>query len=322
MDVIQLYEDFNVSYMTEGHKHCREGFVNTECPFCTGNPGLHLSYNIENNYYVCWRCGWKSIENVLMKLLNVEYTQAKSIAEQYGSAFSRTPVNNTPVKVRIRPHKLPTHTGPLQTNHIRYLEQRGFDPEYLEWEWRLVGTGPVSFLDKLSYNYRIIIPFFWNGVQVSFDARDVTGKAMNKYQACPKTRELIPHKDILYGKQEYWKETGICVEGPTDVWRMGPHAFATSGIKFTEKQIRIIAKTFKRVAVMFDDSPVIENRLSISSISKNAGISMELQAKAQANLLINELRFRGVDAFRVPIKGDPGGMKQNEANYLIKQLIK
>lgn len=32
--------------------------------------------------------------------------------------------------------------------------------------------------------------------------------------------------------------------------------------------------------------------------------------------------FRGVDAFRVEIRGDPGSMKQSEADYLVKQLIK
>jgi len=323
MDIIQLYEDFNISYMTEGHKHCRPGFVNTECPFCSGNPGLHLSYHIEENYYVCWRCGWKSIENVLMKLLNVEYAQAKNIAEQYGGVSHAYNKESSIVKVRIRPHKLPSHTMPLQINHRQYLERRGFDPEYLEWEWGLLGTGAVSFLDKLSYNHRIIIPFIWNGVQVSFDSRDITGRAPNKYQACPKVREAIPHKNILYGKQTGWKSTGICVEGPTDVWRMGIRSFATSGIKFTAEQLRVIAKTFKRVAVIFDDSSEIDTRFfNLDSINSNAAISMEMQAKEQAKLLVNELKFRGIDAFRVPIKGDPGGMKQSDANYLIKQLIK
>ena len=43
MDIVQLYQDHNVDFMTEGHPHCRPGWVNTVCPFCTGNPGYHLS---------------------------------------------------------------------------------------------------------------------------------------------------------------------------------------------------------------------------------------------------------------------------------------
>ena len=119
--------------------------------------------------------------------------------------------------------------------------------------------------------------------------------------ACPGDRELIPHKNILYGKQEAWKETGICVEGPTDVWRFGINSFGTSGIKYTPKQVRVISSIFNRVAVCFDDDP---------------------QAIIQANKIVAELRFRGVDAFRVDIEGDPGSMKQEDADYLVKQLMK
>jgi hypothetical protein len=182
------------------------------------------------------------------------------------------------------------------------LEKRGFDPEYLEKEWNLLGTGPVSLLDNINYKHRIIIPFLWNNSQVSFDSRDITGKHTSKYMACPKNREQIPHKEILYGKQSKWGNTGICVEGPTDVWRFGTRSFATSGIKYTNYQTRIIAKTFSRVAVCFDGG--------------------ETQATNQARILIGELKFRGVDAFMVNIDGDPGSMKQSEADYLVKQLTK
>lgn len=306
MDIIQLYQDFGVFYMTEGHKHCREGWVNVECPFCSGNPGYHLSYNLDGNYYTCWRCGWKPIPKVIGKLLNVSEDEAKHITKQYGYYISSTS-KQPEVKIRGKSHKLPSNTSALLPSHKRYLEGRNFDPDYLEKEWHLLSTGPISLLDNLDYKHRILIPFIWNSQQVSFDSRDVTGKHMAKYMACPKDRELIPHKDILYGKQECWGETGICVEGPTDVWRLGVNAFATSGIKFTNRQIRIIAKTFKRVAVCFDGA---------------SPTSKELQAVEQAKILIEELKFRGVNAFEIKISGDPGSMKQSEANYLVKQLIK
>ena len=45
------------------------------------------------------------------------------------------------------------------------------------------------------------------------------------------------------------------------------------------------------------------------------------QAKIQANKIVAELKFREVDAFRVDIEGDPGSMKQSDADYLVKQLI-
>jgi len=301
MDIIKLYQDFSIPYQTEGHKHCRPGWVNIECPLCTGeHEGLHLGFHLDGNYYSCYRCGGNSIYKVLSALLKItNYKELKAIIERYDTVIlkSKEPL----VKMRAKAHRLPSNCEPLQANHRHYLEKRGFDPDYLESTWGLLGTGVYSKLDNIDYKHRIIIPFYWEGKQVSFDSRDITGKDPGRYKACPKDRELIEHKHILYGKQTEWKDSIILVEGCTDVWRLGVKSASVSGIKFTPKQVRVIAQIFKRVAVCFDDDP---------------------QAKIQANKMIAELKFRGVDAFRVDIEGDPGSMKQEDADYLVKQLIK
>jgi hypothetical protein len=310
MDIIQFYTDYSIPYYTEGYKQCRSGYVNIDCPFCTGNPGPHLSYNIEQDYWLCWRCGWKKPSLVISTLLNTNEQEAYKIIKQYGGrSYTKEPI----VKIGIKPFKLPTHTGPFQLNHKKYLESRRFDPDKLEREFGLLGTGPISKItDKdydLDYRFRIIIPFYWNDKIVSFDSRDITNKHIAKYMACPGDREIIPHKSILYVSQFFRQEnvsTAICVEGPSDVWRFGRTSFATSGIKFTTDQLRLISKMFKRVAVIYDGP---------------SETSQELEAYNQASILIGELKFRGVDAFRVEIKGDPGSMKQSEADYLVKQLI-
>jgi hypothetical protein len=305
MNIKQLFNDYGIIYATEGNKHTSPGWVNIHCPFCEGSQNFHLGYHLINDYFTCYRCGWHSTTEVLSNILQVDWKEAKSIVKLYGgSSFAK--VDQSKIVIRKKSHKLPTHTMPLQANHKKYLEDRGFDADYLEKEWSLVGTGPISMLDHLNYKHRIVIPFFWDNVQVSFDTRDITGKAMNKYQACPLERETIPHKEIIFGKQEKWKDVGICVEGPFDVFRFGVNSFATSGIKFVPKQVRLIAKTFKRVAICFDGP---------------SETSQELEAYNQANILVSELKLRNVDAFRVDIKGDPGKMSQEESNYLVKQLI-
>lgn len=298
MDIIQLYQDYKIQYQTEGHKHCRPGWVNTECPFCSGNSGVHLGAPLDGSRFYCWRCGWHPAEEVISKLLDTSKSKAKQIIKEYDGLViaSRQPIP----KIRVKAHRLPSGTFPLLQQHTTYLEQRGFDPPRITREWGLLGTGPISLLDSISYNHRIVAPIFWDGKQVTFQARDITGKHPLKYLACPKERELIHHKHILYGKQEKWKGTGICVEGITDVWRLGEHSFCTFGIEFTPYQVRIIAKQFKRVAVVFDD---------------------ETQAKKQARKLIAELGFRGVDAFPVDIQGDPGSMKDDDANHLLQSIL-
>lgn len=300
MDILQLYQDFSVDHKTEGHKHTRLGWVNVECPWCTGNPGYHLGYNLQGNFYFCWRCGYHKIAPTISKLIHVPEKEAYHLIKGYGLLIPKSGKEHI-VKIRAKAHRLPSGVIPLQRQHVRYLQERNFDSDYIVSLWHIMATGPVSMLDHIDYKHRIIIPYIWNGEQVSFDARDITDKSNSKYMACPKDRELIPHKDILYGKQSEWRDTGICVEGPTDVWRLGVHSFATSGIKYTNKQVREMAKAFKRIFVVFDDDP---------------------QAIVQSKLLVAQLKYRGVDAFRIDIEGDPGSMKQEEADYFVKQLIR
>jgi hypothetical protein len=213
-------------------------------------------------------------------------------------------INRSLVSIKSKDKKefaFPTNvTDFLYESHKKYLSKRDFDPIMLQEIWGIKSLSPDSKLDGISYAHRILIPYNWNGQTVSFDSRDVTGKQSNKYQACPKEREEVEHKRILYGNQEAWGSTGIGVEGCTDVWRLGERACAVSGIKFTHAQVRVIANTFKKFAVVFDD---------------------ESQAQAQAGKLVAELKARGVHAWKEKIKGDPGGLTNKEAKQLVKTIL-
>lgn len=304
MDIIQLYRDFNVPFATEGHKHCREGWVNTTCPFCTGNPGLHLGYHLTDDYYVCWRCGWKSTYKTLAVLLHVTDQEAKEIARKYGGKSRRVVSSNS--IIRHKRFRLPPSTASMNNQHRKYLIKRKFDPDTIERIWNVQGTGPISIMDNISYSHRLVIPIYWENRKndnsiVSFQTRDITNKHILRYIACPEQREIVKHKHIFYQAIPTKEiDTCICVEGVTDAWRFGYGAIAVFGIKYTKFQVREISKRFKRVFVMFDEDP---------------------QAVIQARKLASELTFRGVDAEPITIKGDPGDMSQDEANTLKKRLL-
>lgn len=298
MDIIRLYQDYSVPHATEGHKHCRPGWVNTACPFCTGNVGVHLGWNLQDEYYKCWRCGWHSPVNTIMALLHIPIDEAYHLVKQYG--INRTVIQAKPRKRGV--FKFPSGVERLNTQARNYLNNRGFNASELKRQWKLKSLGPLSTLEKGYYKHRILIPYIWNGQTVSFDTRDITEKQKDKYKACPKHLERIERKKILYGNQEQWGETGICVEGPTDVWRFGVNSFAVSGINYTPAQVRLIAQIFERVFIVFDTEPT---------------------AQKAARKLRAELRLRGVTAqiVALPNGGDPGEMKQTDADEFVNKLI-
>jgi hypothetical protein len=302
MDILRLYQDYGIPIAPEEDKHHRYGWVNTECPFCSNlpgsNPGYHLGWNEDEEYFYCWRCGWKPPIKTIATLLNIKYDDANQLLIQYGVNRSIRAYKKVKDK---QPFTLPIGTKEMLSSHRKYLNGRGFNSYKIEKLWGIKATGPIGKLGNNDYRFRIVIPFYWNGEIVSFDSRDITDKQPERYKACPKEREIIEHKKIVYGNQEYWESTGIGVEGPTDVWRLGPRSVATSGIAYRPEQVRLIAQSFKRFAVIFDD---------------------ESQAQKQARKLVAELKFRGVDAWNVKIKGDPGSLKQHEADELVKTILK
>jgi len=297
MSIIRLLQDHGIDTIEEGNKHCSPGWINVHCPFCTGTQDYHLGYNLSGSYFHCWRCGGKQLIPTIAQLIGISYNEASSIIEEYGTGI---PHQKTKEKqTNIRPFKFPIPNIPITNKHRKYLIQRKFNPEKLQQDWGIFGTPVISFLDGINFKNRIIAPIYWNGKIVSFQSRDITGRSKLKYITCPKAREIVHHKHILYGKQEAWKDSIICVEGIFDVWRLGKNAVSTFGIEFTRQQIRILVQNFKTVYIIFDE---------------------EKQAQEKAKKLQAELQFRGIDTERIFICGDPADMRQEEADKLVKKL--
>jgi 5S rRNA maturation endonuclease (ribonuclease M5)/transposase-like protein len=301
-----LFHDFGVDTAPEGHKHSRPGWVNVECPFCSGeHEGYHLGYNIDEKYFYCWRCGREntySITNTIAKIIGVDKKFASKLAKQYDIYSKKRRKTNHVVTVNRKPHKLPTDTRDMTKRHKRYIEKRGFDPDLIEQQYGVLGTGPASVLDNISYKHRILIPIYYKGEQVSFQARDITGKSQKRYLACPKVREKIDHKHTLYGYDQCKSDTAIVVEGFFDAWRFPRYAVATYGIEYTREQL-ILLSQFNRVITIFDPD------------------EKGKQSQKQAKKLRKELTFRGVKCDNVILNADPADTPQEEADYLLKQLI-
>lgn len=279
------------------------GWINVQCPFCWHEQTEHKSYlgfNLRENYLTCWRCGGHSVEDWVMALERVEYHKACRIVQEYDADFEYRPPPGPRRQAKGLQGTMewPAGTLPLQDIHRRYLASRGYDPEFLEGKYGLMGT-----VNAGPYASRIMAPIYHRGQWVSYQGRTMVKGVEPKYKACRPDLELMHHRDTLYNLDNAG-DIGIIVEGVFDVWRLGDGAVATYGtsVRRSRAQILLAASRFRRVFVIFDTEP---------------------EAQARARWLRDQLSALGVEATNVSLnKGDPGDLSQEEANKLKKELLK
>ena len=161
--------------------------------------------------------------------------------------------------------------------------------------WGLLGTGPIG-----EYKFRIVAPIEFEGRLVSYQCRDITGRAALPYLACAQENEVRDHKHCLYGMDLVPGHSVVIVEGIADVWRLGPGAIATFGIGYTTEQVDLMRR-WKRRFVLFD--------------------SADPQALEKAEQLADMLSgFGGWTEILEIDSSDPGAMDQEDANDLMKEL--
>jgi hypothetical protein len=299
-DVRRFYEDYDIEYLEgdESHKHCRPGWVQAECPRCTGNPGYHLGFSEDSGMFVCWRCGYMPLIEAIRRFTGKSWPQAKAIARQYGGGKTYRRYKKT-AKEKDIDCKLPKETlDYMPKRHRRYLENRNFDPDRLMDIWDIQATGKFG-----PYANRIIAPVYYRNILMSFQGRDVTGESELPYKACTMDNEKRHHKHCLYGMDLAISESVLVVEGITDVWRMGIGAVATFGIKYTEAQVLLLYHHFRRIYVMFDET--------------------EKQAQDMAKQLVHQLCTMGrkCEHIQLDINHDPGDLSDKDAQYVMRELL-
>ena len=296
-NAIKFLRDYKIDYTTSGNKHVKAGWAQVHCPFCEGSRNYHLGINLTGGYGNCWRCKGKSMPAIIQALLQCSWPQAFKILKEYGGKIgqvSKYEYKATGFDATIEV-KLPMGCSSMENRHRKYLASRGFDPEQLEQQYHLQGTGPVG-----DYKHRVIAPITWNGHLVSYQGRDITGKSGLKYRACCQADEALNHKNTLYGVDLAVKDTVVVVEGIADVWRLGPGSVATFGTSFTPSQVRMLKGRYTRIFLLYDE---------------------EKTAQGNARLLARQLADMGKQVELLHLaQGDPGEMSQDDANYLMKQL--
>ena len=244
LNVASLFGDNSIDFQSSSNGD----WINTNCPHC-GDKGKHLGYHKSGGTFFCWKCGNHKEWETVAALLDIPIHQAADICKKYETPTrTRLPADDALQAnvARATTVKLPYGTGPMTDRHRDYLRSRGFDPERLEAEWGLLGTGPVG-----SFAHRIIIPIEQGGKLVCFQGRDITGLSPKRYKSCPDTLAAVDIKNTVYGLDRVKGDTIVITEGAAKVWRLGTPAVCTFGAVVTDAQL-LILKRFRRRCIIFD----------------------------------------------------------------------
>lgn len=299
-DGYKFFKDYRIPYWTEGI-NCQPGWINIDCPSCSkGDNGHHLGFNIAGGYFHCWREGGLKRLHIIRRLLHISIKQAKEVELQYEGATSLRYSLNKKKKATKSSISLPG--SPLKFPHKLYLKRRGFDPDYLEEKYNLLGTGPGETWNKKSYELRIIVPIIGhNGKVLSFQGRDITGKQKLKYKTAPVELSVIDPKQTLYNLNNCGGNTIVLVEGVFDVFRMGDNFAATFGTALTDGQLKALIN-YEKIFWLFDPETEAQEKAEKGAF-KMASLNKDIE------LIELEDRNR-----------DPAELTEKEADCLRKEL--
>jgi len=248
-----------------------------------------MGYNLQYSYVNCWYCGGHTLQSALKELLGIPYRDAIALS----STFQKHVLEKVSLKNRILVYP---KTEALLKSHRSYLKNRGFDPEDIQRLWKIesIGMAPSSNLQ-----HRIVIPIHYHGEVVSWTTRSISKYSNHRYISAKPEQELIDHKSILYG-MDFCRHRCIVVEGPLDVWKVGPGAVCTFGTNYSQAQVNKIAM-FPQRAICFDG---------------------EDTAQKQANRLAHDLSVLPGETTVIELdKGtDPGSLEGNDLKYIQRFL--
>ena len=250
-NVQTILQTLKIDFVTQSSKA-----INVCCPFCGRiDTKYHCGVFVDNFRYHCFRCHKTgSLFSLLSKLTNISYGECKRLLKSpydetetpkgkimeilKGKTTEETVKSTGPF---VFPNSIPIEPGMIDKYPLlkQFLQKRNISVEtcldYDAWYTGITGN----------YAYRILLPI-WDDTskdkEVSWQARDITGKAKTKYKSAPGS----PINDFLYWSKY---ETGMpyqsgipqyIVEGIFDVWRLGENAVATFGKAMSIRQKQLL----------------------------------------------------------------------------------
>ena len=244
MNITDILDELGIQYRRSGEsKDVRSNWVGIVCVWCGRG---EYSLGIRGWGCSCWRCGKKKLGESLAE------ASGRSLREVLGLLGGVEKEQEEPEhRGRL---VIPKDIGPMTLTHIRYLEGRGLNSAEIEDVWGVQG---IAIAPRLAW--RLFIPIKDRSEQmVSWTTRSLLDCKDRRYISAAPEEEIESPKNLLYG-EHLAGHSIVVVEGPTDVWRIGPGAVATMGVDWTDAQRLLIGRHPVR-AICFDSEPFAQRR--------------------------------------------------------------
>jgi len=254
MTFTDLLTHYGIPFKSEGHEHCRPGWIQMDCPDCGQHEHWRLGYNIHYGYAHCWTCGGKWIVDVLQKLTNKSHRDIQRDLKEiaYEGHLDTGAYQFTKRGTYKEP---PGNESILADVHKKYLHGRGFDPIETQIVWGVQGIRTATRLA-----WRLFIPITNAGIRVSWTTRAITDTTKRRYINARAEEEAQSAKEILYGADK--ARHGITIhEGPLDAWAIGIGGTAVMGLNVSPAQIEMMVRFPLRI-IWFDNNPEAQRRAS------------------------------------------------------------
>jgi hypothetical protein len=239
MTPAELLRELSIHTAPAGHHHSRPGWAQMDCPYCTPESRHYrLGFNLRGGWFSCWLCKTLPLVPTLARLTGREYGELKRLTvgmeTDRGQPLAR--------EVLTGELKLPPGRGKLKKIHRKFLRSRGFDPDQIAEDWNVEGISELGG----RYAWSLFIPVHLGRQVVSWTTRVVgEGAGRPRYDTAPQDSEAYPAKRLLYGEEKCGNVVMV-VEGPLDVWALGPGAVCTMGAAISRAQIARLVKFPKR----------------------------------------------------------------------------
>lgn len=279
---VEVLEELNIPYRTEGHHHCRPGWVQTDCPSCSpGSHSFRMGYSLEGGGLACWACGKMRVIPSLAELANVSESDVRKLMgtgwfEKHATTESKSKGVLT----------LPDGLDNLLPAHLKFLKGRKISKAKAALHG-MKGIGPYTHL-----RWRVFLPIVHRGQVVSWTTRTILPDEEIRYWSAKPEQEIIGHRKVLFGG-DLANNTVIVCEGPFDAIRGGPGFVATFGTAITKAQVLLLSKYHVRVICLDTDKPgrrAAKHLADSLSAFPGATYRVTLDAKDVGSADIQEIR--------------------------------